>query len=96
MLKGLGLAAVMVLVAGATATAADRPLFEFRGEVPVPGGTARLEARCDAGGDAVSCRVEGRGPSERGFRVEGRILRPPQVQSAPQPPRPLANPPQWF
>jgi hypothetical protein len=96
MLKGLGLAAAMVLVGGAAAAAADRPLFEFRGEVPVHGGTARLEARCDAEGDAVTCRVEGRGPSDRGFRVEGRILRPPEARSAPDSPRPQPNPPQWF
>ena len=96
MLKGLGLAAAMVLVGGAAATAADHPLFEFRGEVPVHGGMARLEARCDADGGAVSCRVEGRGPSERGFHFEGRILRTPQAPPAPDSPRPLPNPPQWF
>ncbi len=90
------LALAMPMLDAATAMAADRPLFDFRGEIPVPGGTAQWEARCDAGGDALHCRVEGKGPSQRGFRAEGRILLTPQAPPAPEPPGSGSPRPQWF
>ncbi len=92
----LGLVVAMVLAGVLPATAADRPLFEFRGEVPVPGGAARLEARCENAGEAVRCWAEGRGPSGRGFQVEGRFLLAPHAPAAPEPAPPVHNLPQWF
>ena len=95
MFRGLGLAAAMVLVAGA-ATAADRPLFEFRGEVPAPGGTVRLEARCAQGSDGVSCRAGSQTPSGRGFEIEGRFRLAPPEPPKPEPTTPSQSGPRWF
>lgn len=96
MLRRLGLVAAMVAAGVVPAAAEERPVFDFRGEIPVPGGTARLEARCDAGGETVSCRVEGKGPTDRGFRAEGRILLTPKAPATSDPSQPPASPPRWF
>jgi hypothetical protein len=96
MLKRLGLAAAMVVVGVATATAADRPLFEFRGEVPVPGGTARLETRCDKETDGLQCRAGGRGPSGEGFQFEVRLRSLLRDHPSPENTEKTRNAPQWF
>ena len=96
MLKRLGLVVTMVAVGVATASAGERPLFEFKGEVPAPGGTARLEARCDKGTEGVRCRVGGRGPSGEGFQFEGSFLSlPREFPSSGQAETPR-NAPRWF
>ena len=93
---GLVAAVVLMGVGAAAAAAGDRPLFDFKGEVPVPGGTLRLEAWCTEGADGLSCRAGGRGPSGRGFQFEGHV-----GPSRPEPPRleqtgPTQNAPRWF
>ncbi len=92
----IGLVVAIVLTGVPPATAADRPLFDFRGEVPVLGGTARLEVRCESAGEAVRCRAEGRGPSGRGFQAEGGFRPAPQAPAAPEPAPPAPNLPKWF
>ena len=91
-------AAILITCAGpaAPAAAGDRPIFDFKGEMPVPGGTVRLEARCESAGEAVRCRAEGRGPSGRGFQAEGRFLLAPPAPAAPEPTGPQQNSSQWF
>lgn len=93
---GLGVGLAMMVVGAATATAADRPLFEFRGQLPVPGGTARLEARCDNGTDGLQCRAGGRGPSGEGFQFEGRFRLSPAEPLEPGLTEPVRNAPRWF
>ncbi len=78
------------------AAAWDRPLFDLMGEISVPGGTVRLEARCAEGKDGFRCRAGTRGPSGRGFEFEGRLLLPPQPPAAPEPPIATRNLPRWF
>ena len=90
-----GVVAILTVCAE-TAAAGDRPIFEFKGQVPVPGGTARLDARCAASGEVVHCLAEGRGPSERGFDAEEQIFVEPQAPAAPDPSRPLPCPPPRF
>ncbi len=89
-------AVVLVGVGVSPVTAWDGPLFDFRGEFPVPGGMLRLEARCTEGPDGLSCRAGGRAPSGGGFQFEGH-LRP----APPEPPTlertgPAHNAPRWF
>ena len=90
------LIAAVLLVSAAPAAAADRPLFEFRGEVPAPGGLLRLEARCTRASRDITCRVGGTAPSGRDFGVEWRVY------AAPPPPPGLERTgrdpgaPRWF
>ena len=93
-----GLVAAMVLVGigAAPAAAWDRPVFDFRGELPVPGGTVRLEARCAEGRDGFHCRAGTRVPSGRGFEFEGRLLLRPQPPPTSEPPITTQNSPRWF
>ncbi len=92
----LGLAVAIVLAGVLPATAADRPLFEFQGDLPVPGGTVRLEARCVEGADGFHCRAGTRAPSGRGFQFEGRFgltpPAPPEVEKT----GPARDAPRWF
>ena len=94
-----GLVAVILTVcAGPAASVAadDRPLFTFRGEIPVPGGTVRLEAGCAEGVEGLTCRAGTRGPSGQGFQLEGRFRflppSPPEVEKT----GPSQSAPQWF
>ena len=91
------LTAVMLLGAGVSPAAAwDGPLFDFRGEFPVPSGTLCLEARCTALADALTCLVESLGPSGRGFHAEGRFrLSPPDSPKLEQT-APTQKAPRWF
>lgn len=92
----VGLALGTILAWAGPAAAWDRPLFDFHTEVPVPGGMLRLQARCEAGGHTVNCRAEGRGPSGRGFRAEGKFSLTPQAPAAPEPTWSPHTPPRWF
>lgn len=90
------LVAVVALAGAAPAAAADDPYFDFRGAFPVPGGTLRLEARCQTGAEEVSCRAESRGPSGQGFQAEGRLRLQSRPQAAQEPPEPAHPETRWF
>ena len=89
-------ALVILGLGGGPAAAWDRPVFDFRGELPVPGGTLRLEARCTEGTDGFRCRAESRGPSGGGFQFEGRLFFPLQPPATLEPPVTTQNLPRWF
>ena len=90
-------AGLSVLLAAVAAAADDRPLFNFKGEIAVPGVTVRLDARCAGGQEALNCRVESVGPSGQAFQFEGRLrLTPPDRRTSEDPGGPNLNTPRWF
>ena len=93
----VSLVAGAALVAASSAAAWERPLFDFRGEFPVPGGTMRLETRCVREAEVVRCRAESLGPKGRGFQFEGRLLLWPQAPTVTSDPgSPPQTAPRWF
>ncbi len=96
MMWKLGLVAAVVLAGVGPAAAGDRPLFDFRGELPVPGGTVRLEARCAEGAEGLHCRAGTRAPSGRGFEIEGRFRLRPSAPPELEKTGPSQNAPKWF
>lgn len=98
MVSRLALVAGIVLAGATPAAAWEQPLFDFRGEFPVPGGTFRLETRCLREAEGLRCRAQSRGPAGRGFQFEGRLLlwpQPPTFTTSPKPPSPDPAP-RWF
>jgi len=99
MIMRIALTVGILLVGASSAAAWERPLFDFRGEFPVPGGTMRWGTQCVREAEGVRCRAESLGPRGRGFQFEGRLLLWPQgptVTTEPGSPRALQTAPRWF
>lgn len=93
---GLVTAVMLVGVGVSPAAAWERTFFDFRGEIPVWGGTLQLEARCSRTTEGASCRAGSRTPTGRGFQFEWRFRPEPPDFPKLEPTAPTQNAPRWF